>query len=276
MRRTPAPAINFARVADSLALPSKDRASQLFATPMFSRPAFASLDEDGFLRWKWPGHVVYEEQPVKAPGAKRDAPKLQRAPRALCFRFAQLASGSDEQIRVFAERWGPLGFDQRAEEQIKDWRRYSEVAAALLRFTAEQITGGRGSDADWSTILEFTEVKGLARSHLTPAVQKMIAAMAVNTWFAKARGHRILDVVDKRVQIRPGASNLLGVLITQIAHVIARSDESALCAGCKRLFPPKRPPSRGARQYCVVCRKAKVPQRDAARDYRRRTRSKAV
>jgi hypothetical protein len=29
---------------------------------------------------------------------------------------------------------------------------------------------------------------------------------------------------------------------------------------------------RGLRQYCNVCRKKKVPQRDAARDWRRRAR----
>jgi hypothetical protein len=89
--------------------------------------------------------------------------------------------------------------------------------------------------------------------------------------FAKARGHRILDLVDSQLQVRPGASNLLGVLVTQIAHAMARSDESPACANCKTTFPPKRRLSRGSRQYCPACRKAKVPQRDASRDWRRRT-----
>src|SRR5712691_1661674 len=33
--------------------------------------------------------------------------------------------------------------------------------------------------------------------------------------------------------------------------------------------------TRGSRQYCNGCRKAKLPQRDAARDWRRRVREKA-
>ena len=63
--------------------------------------------------------------------------------------------------------------------------------------------------------------------------------------------------------MQPGASNLLGVLVTQIAHVMARSDELAVCANCKKLFRVKRRLSRGSRRYCPRCRRAKVPQRDA-------------
>jgi hypothetical protein len=208
-------------------------------------------------------------------GARHRPPKPQRLPSDLYLRFAQIASGTDEQIRVFAERWGPLGVDVRAEEHIDRWRHYTALAAALIRFTAEHASGGRGSDADWLVICKSTAAQKISRGGMSLAEQRVITALAVNTWFASARGHRILDLVNTQLQVRPGASNLLGVLVTQIAHVMARSDELAVCAGCKGAFRPNRRLSRGSRQYCSACRKAKVPQRDASRDWRRRVGSKA-
>jgi hypothetical protein len=275
MPRTPASATDLALAKDFLGIPSKDRAARLLGPPRFPRPTLATLD-GGFLRWKWYRHLREHGQRIEEAGARRLAPGLQKLPTDLCFRFAQLASGSNEQIRVFAERWGPLGIDARAEEEIAQWRDYTTLAAALLRFAAAKGTRGRGSDTDWATICMSTQAKEVDRSHMGIAQQRAIAALAVNTWFTKASGHRILDLVDSQLQVRPGASNLLGVLVTQIAHVMARSDERALCANCKRQFRPKQRLSRGSRQYCPTCRKAKVPQRDASRDWRRRTGSKAA
>jgi hypothetical protein len=208
--------------------------------------------------------------------AKKHPPTLQRPRSNLCLEFARLAFGSDEQIRAFAERWGPLGLEDRAEERVDDWRDYAALAAALLRFAAQQGSGGRGSDADWLLICKATAAKEIDRSRMKVAQQRAVTGLAVNTWFAKVRGHRILDLVDGQLQVRPGASNLLGLIVTQIAHVMARSDERAVCAGCKGTFPVKKRLSRGSRQYCSACRKAKVPQRDAARDWRQRAASKTV
>ena len=274
MPRTPASATDLALAENFLAIPSKDRAARLLGPPKLPRPTLATLD-GGFLRWKWYRHLREHGQQIEEAGARRLAPGLQKLPMDLCFRFAQLASGSNEQIRVFAERWGPLGIDARAEEDIDQWREYATLTAAVLRFAATEGTRS-GSDTDWATICKSTQAKEVNRSRMGIAQRRAIAALAVNTWFAKARGHRILDLVDSQLQVRPGASNLLGVLVTQIAHVMARSDERAVCANCKRPFRPKRRLSRGPRQYCPACRKAKVPQRDASRDWRRRTGSKTA
>lgn len=273
MKRTPTPAMDITLTKDFLASRSKQRVARLLGVPTFPRPTVATLDENGFLRWKWYRHFESHGQMLEEVGARHRPPALRTPPPDLCFRFAKLASGDNEQIRVFAEKWGPLGTEDRAEERVDDWRRYAALADALLRFTAVQVSGGRGSDTDWSTICKSTAAKNLDRSHLTAAEQSAVTALAVNTWFALARGHRIVDLVKARLQIRSGASNLLGVLITQIAHVMARSDESAVCANCNKAFPPKQPRSRGSRRYCPKCRKDKVPQRDASRDWRRRRRT---
>ena len=256
--------IAYGRIKDFLVVPNKDRFARLLDPPQLPRPVKAFLDSQGYLTWKW-----YSDTKNRKEGDTRQRPALQKAPVGLCFQFARLTHGSDGEIVAFAERWGPLGLDTRAEERIEEWRGYAALAGALLRFAGARATKSRVADQDWQTICELT-VPALIDDRLTTQEQTSVTALAVNTWFAKARGHRILDVVDGKLQIRPAASNLFGVLIAQIAHVMAYTDEMAICAGCRDAFTPKRPISRGARQYCKRCRKAKVPQRDASRDWRRR------
>jgi hypothetical protein len=252
---------------DFLALRGRARAARIIATPGLPRPYEAFLSGDGYLTWSW--------YASKKMGTNLPPRALQKPPATLCFDFAKLADGSNAQIRRFAAKWGPLAMQARViEESVEDWRRYAQLAQALLRFTAQKLIGDRGRDEDWRTICESTPVRSLDRTRLPANAQMAITASAVNTWFATARGHRIMDMVDGKLQVRPNASNLFGILITQIAHVMARSDQLAVCAGCKDPFRPKRPLSRGDRQYCKRCRNAKVPQRDAARDWRRRARGR--
>jgi hypothetical protein len=145
------------------------------------------------------------------------------------------------------------------------------LAQALMRYTAMLQSGGAGDEDDWDVICKSTPAKDLDRKGMYKGTQLAIVASAVNLWFAAAPGHGILTMMDGELQVEPHASGLFGVLITQIAHVIARSDQTALCAGCHNPFHRDRPITRGVRNYCKSCRKAKVPQRDASRDWRRRT-----
>jgi hypothetical protein len=252
---------------DFLKLPNRSRAARLIGPAPMPLPLKAEV-HDGSLTWTW-----YD--PYESDG-RRKAPILRAAPASLCFDFARLGQASDEQIRRFADRWGPLHFDSRPEESLATWRRYARLAQALLRFTAELSSGGLGDEEDWRVICQSTPAKDLERLGLSRGTQIAIVAAAVNTWFAQARGHGILAIQDNDLQVRPYASNLFGVLVTQIAHVIARSDQKAVCAGCRNTFRPTRPIVRGSRQYCDVCRKKGVPQRDASRDWRRRARESQV
>lgn len=227
---------------------------------LIPKPYRAKVNKDGFLIWSW-----YPKAPIEPPA-------IHKVPVKLCFDFARLAEGSTESIRRFAASWGPLGWERGRQEHVDDFRRYARLAKALLRFTAERLSGGRGLDEDWGTICEFVAPgQNLTnRAGLDSRFQMAIIAAAANKWFAQAQGHGILAISDATLQVRPYASNLFGMLITQIAHAIARSDQLAVCDGCRAAFVRDRAPSRGPRQYCGKCRKAKVPQRDASRDWRRR------
>jgi hypothetical protein len=169
---------------------------------------------------------------------------------------------------------GPLNLAERQVESVKSWRHYARLALALMRFTAQLTSGGRGDEKDWALICGSTPLEGFELDGLKEREQMAIVAAAVNLWFAKARQHGVLTMVGDDLQISPNASDLFGVLVTQIAHVIARSDQMAVCAGCRDPFPPDRPITRGTRQYCKRCRAGKKPQRDASRDWRRRTQKK--
>lgn len=245
---------------DFLSLAKRSRAARLNDSPLLPKPLDASV-QNGYLAWTW-------YSPDR--GGESKPPALKKPPPALCFAFARLADGSDEQIRQFAAKYGPLRVEMREEEAVDSWRHYARLTRALLRFRGDRVTGDRGDEDDWRVICKSISVGSLERRGLPYQLQMAILAAAVNTWFAQARGHGILAMVDGKLRVRPYASNLFGVLITQIAHVIARSDQTAVCAGCQNPFLPKRPLVRGSRQYCSRCRKAKVPQRDASRDWRRR------
>ncbi len=252
---------------DFLSLPRRNRAARLSGPPELPIPFEASI-RDGYLTWTW-----YSLD----KGGHRVAPTPQKLPSTLCFDFAKLAGASDKQILRFADKWGPLGLDRREEERVDSCREHARLALALIRFAGERVTGGRGEDEDWQVICKSTPARAIDRKRMDHPTQMAIVASAVNTWFAHARGHGIITVDGDSgdLQVRPYASDLFGVLIPQIAHLIARSDQTALCAGCRDPFTPKRPIVRGSRQYCNGCRKAKLPQRDAARDGRRRVREKA-
>ena len=78
----------------------------------------------------------------------------------------------------------------------------------------------------------------------------------------------------------PFVNSAFGLLAIQLLLAITRSEGLATCAGCGAPFVSGRQPLAGRRvgrsiarrNYCQDCRDRKVPQRDAARDYRKRSR----
>src|SRR3984885_9702784 len=122
MKRTPKRSTIRDLPKDFLAVPRKDRSARLMGTPWLPRPITALLDRDGYLTWTW-----YKAE----KGGSAVPPQLQRPPNGLCFAFAQLAHASDEEIRKFAARWGPLGIESRGE-RVEDWRRSARFAQAQL------------------------------------------------------------------------------------------------------------------------------------------------
>jgi hypothetical protein len=231
----------------------------MIGTPLLPSPMHASVNSNGYLQW---------------PPPPRCGAPFKRPPANLCFQFAKLADGSNDHIRRFAANWGCLGHELGIQQHVDEWRRYARLAQAILRLAGQQHSGGRGNPEDWITLWAWIEPRmGCVEMKRMHKRERMaVLASAVNTWFSQAQGNGILTLRGDALQVLPQGANLFGILNTQIAYVIARSDQMVVCAGCHDPFPPRRPLSRGSRQYCRACRARKVPQRDAARDYRRRFR----
>ena len=195
-------------------------------------------------------------------------------------KFAALSFGSDEDIRKFAERWGPLRGGPT--ETILEWRRLATFASALVRSSVALANGDLGENGDWGIIgdwlgydcepyLRLPDRISDARSRdLAPFLRRVLIAQALNGWFAESKGNGLLGLVKDELVIEPSSNTLLGILVLQLAYRITRAQEMVVCFHCKALFSPVRAPAHGTRQFCAKCRRKGKPQMYAARDYRRR------
>jgi len=236
---------------------ARNRVACLTTTTLLPRPRDARLGADGQLS---PMYYGEDHRP----------PVIERFPADLCFRFARLAESSDEQIRRFMAQWGLLR-SESPSEPAQCWRSNAKLARAILRFTAELYGTGSGCNEDWELLCNYVTGCSLGKRLGLPVnFQLQIVAAALNKWYGSARGNCIVVCRDERLAFLNEASNLLGVLILQIAHAITRTHQRIPCDGCGRWFRPDQPQSRGSRRYCKKCQEAKVSRRHAVRDCRAR------
>jgi hypothetical protein len=251
-------------------------ASHLFA------PFAADLSADGVLSWTW---LSPEQETCKgyARHLRSTAQQPRKVDAALWRRFAALSFRSDEDIRKFAEKWGPLGGGQ--PEKITEWRRFANLANALIRCSVALTNDELGADDDWRAICAWlgclaepylnlppqdSAALGRTRRERAQFPRTLLLVQALNKWFAESKGNNLLRLVRNQHVIEPFSTTLFGILALQLAYRITRAQEMVVCFHCKTLFSPKRAPSHGTRQFCAKCRRTKKPQLYVARDYRRR------
>jgi len=240
-----------------------------------SVPWSAQLSADGVLSWKW-------QSPARltSRGSSRSTSRQPGKVDSMLWRkFAALSFGSDEDIRKFAERWGPLRGGPT--ETIAEWRRLATLASALVRSSVALANGDLGENGDWGIIgdwlgydcepyLRLPDRISVARHDVALLSRRGLIAQALNRWFAESKGNVLLGWVKDELVIEPSSNTLLGILVLQLAYRITRAQEMVVCFHCKALFSPVRAPSHGTRQFCAKCRRKSKPQMYAARDYRRR------
>ena len=173
----------------------------------------------------------------------------------------------------------------QANRNDTEWRRFANLASALIRCSATLTNDDLGTDDDWRAICAWlrchaesylgpppqnSAAQGRMHRELARYLRRLLLVQALNKWFAESKGNGLLRLVRNQAVIEPFSTTLFGILALQLAYRITRAQEMVVCFHCKTLFSPKRAPSHGTRQFCAKCRETGRPQMYVARDYRRR------
>jgi hypothetical protein len=233
-----------------------------------------------------------------------DIRRAEEVPKDLLMRFIRLAEADAEQIREFAERWGPLWIckhelpythaaeplfpaadfrywckPQRTKsgefwEPISVWRYFARQAKSALRITGRLHQNKVGLRDDWNVIYE-PDSDGKGNGHGSDiGDDKFSLTMVVNQW---------LELGNVRPKFRWWGEHmavsfdghLFSTLACQLMMVISRTKGLGICSACGEPFvPEKRRPKAEQRNYCKDCGR-RAACRDAQRARRRRLKERA-
>ncbi len=165
----------------------------------------------------------------------------------------------------------PRGFwEGRAWEPVEVWRAYAGKFRSVLNIAARLHLEQAGSPSDWQKLNVDVEHDADDRSNREALAERTQLAVVLRQWLGQAGVGLTFEWPASSPQLVPAGSGLFGALVILLAQAIARSDGLAICPSCATFYPPSKRPRAGVRHYCADCRERKVPQRDAAADYRRR------
>lgn len=162
-------------------------------------------------------------------------------------------------------------------DPIDRWRYFAQQARSILNLAAALYQNKKGSLGDWEILFEeYREGWGDSNrpwESKSPKIPRLFLAYALNDWL-QLGGVRpaafLMDGTGLRLEL--GGPNLFSFLGVQLVLAVSRTDQMAFCSNCgKPYLAPGRRPAINRRSYCPACRDSGVPQRDAARDYRSRT-----
>ncbi len=213
-------------------------------------------------------------------------PRWYRPPAGLVERFAEI---TDESAALrFASRYGPLlGPASHDIEDIADWIIYARVVDALLRLK-EYLDGTLPRDSDEADLdkavvalhaFSFVEDFDTAALHKTFRLRGRPKKRAPPHSLIAAALQKLLDAGGCRVSAYCDGSvvrliampeSLLACLAVQVVNLLLAAPGVQICSGCGRAFRLRQNPPRGVRRFCAACRRKKIPQRMADRDYRAR------
>lgn len=173
-----------------------------------------------------------------------------------------------------------------AVEPLAWWRAYVLRARQLLEIAAELGRGKEPSAEAWGKLNGFTEearrARGLNRAPAAHWLDNPHWRLAENiNWWLDLTGVAPYVVADHkafRTQLWSYSRGVIGLLAIQLLFAVNRAEALVICSGCGKPYPARRVPLKGKRvgrslakrNYCDECKRKRVPQRDAARDYRTR------
>ncbi|MFZ0995777.1 MAG: hypothetical protein WAO09_07350 [Candidatus Dormiibacterota bacterium] len=175
--------------------------------------------------------------------------------------------------------WSTVLWAERAEAQRAlaeargTWNPPHEAPNSDAEWTAWLQTGGVRSSRDISAEWPGVPIGGLPQ---TTAGQRATLAAFVDRWLALGAVRPVFRwAADQEPRLSFKAGGLFGALAVHLAVRVANGQGWAICNGCGAPYAPRRLVRSGRRAYCDQCRRDRVPDRDAHRDWRVREADKA-
>ena len=184
--------------------------------------------------------------------------------------FLKLANAKDEQVREFAERWGPLWlcighpdclcspkiFSRTSDcvwqpnEPADEFRRRSRQVRAALDISASIVAKRKTIPAQWGDL-----VMGKPHQPLDE-LQRILLATVVNKYIRGPWG-AFLELRwyenSSELNLNPGFG-FLPLVWMQVAQVMSGSKGLCRCDGCGKYYVRfRRKPARGRHNFCEDC-----------------------
>ena len=172
--------------------------------------------------------------------------------------------------------------DAMAWEPISAWRMFARHARALLYIADSLKQRTLPAPELWEIVFEASgkaapwwdrNVKGRGAVQGAVDVERLILARCLNEWLdlGAVRPAVTWHAGQKQqMEINFAGPRLFSALALQLVFAIGGGEAIATCSGCGQVYPARRLPRKGQRNYCQPCRRRKVPLRDAKRAQRAR------
>lgn len=236
-----------------------------------------------------------------------DAPPIVAEHEGILEAFCGLSGSADGDYLRFAQRFGVLdlcihglprthagigGCDPLPAEPISAWTCYSGQARAALTVGVKLHRGESPTEDDLRALNRDVYGDGWPREELGGArrvgtlyyvpAQDEVSVESGRWHLSRLVGHWLelanirplfdwpFDRASPNVELR--GAGAFAVIVRDLVFSLARVDGLVFCDGCGAAYTPARRPSPGRRNFCVRCRKNKVPLRLAKQDERARKR----
>ena len=218
--------------------------------------------------------------------------------------FVVLTDASDEDIEVYAQKWGvlgicthgfpptscpraaykeewhgrfcpPEGYPWGCSEPLAIWRAMSRWALALLNAIALLKRKQPLAPDDWAVLTGHGKLASQVPDAMSRLEQWKFVGQALSAWLEIISFRPGLRIVQhERAEFglsisRHDFSQLLAVLGLELLFQVTGAKRLLTCSGCGDPYIPERLPTRGERTYCNSCG-TRTARRDAAARWRKR------
>jgi hypothetical protein len=205
-----------------------------------------------------------------------------------------------EGVRLFAQRWGPLGVCRHDRAQFHDiecsprpvraarganhvsrewwepmsvWRGYSTLALRL-GFVARALYYGEVIP-EWAAQLLYAGRDARMRL-LSLSEQREAVADELQYWAYLGLPHLTVDWSEETPRPVWVYGGVLGAVAVELVKLAASTDVLEICSSCGKPFPPVARRAAGQARFCDACQRDKAPGRLRAMRMRRAKQSARV